>query len=141
VSELSDAEACAPHWEPGRLLWSQRSVGDAVVVRLAGELDLSTATEFRRRLLSVAESDAATTIVLDLSQVRFIDVRSTRLITSARTAAEARGRALQVDGLHGVPARVFRVLGLEWMQVRRPQEGDPGKDTGGGSEEPASSVG
>jgi anti-anti-sigma factor len=116
-------------------------VGDVVVVCLAGELDLSTATEFRRRLLNVTESGAATTIVLDLSQVRFIDLHSTGLIICACTAAAACGRALQVDGLHGIPARVFRLLELEWMLVRRPQAGDLGKDAGGGSEAPASRVG
>jgi len=116
-------------------------VGDAVVVCLAGELDLSTATEFRRRLLSVTESGAATTVVLDLSQVSFIDLHSTDLIICACTAAAARGRTLRVDGLHGIPARVFCMFGLEWMRARRPQEADPGKDAGGGSEEPACWVG
>ena len=137
MSELSGAQARASVGEPGRLLWSQRSVGDTVMVCLTGELDLSTATEFHRRLLSVTESATAATIVLDLSQVSFIDAHNTGVIVCACTAAEARGRALQVDGLHGIPARVFRLLGLEWMRVRRPEEGDPGKDAGGGSEEPA----
>lgn len=141
MSELSGTRACAPHWEPGRLLWSQRSVGDAVEVRLAGELDLSTATEFGKRLSRVTQSDATTTIVLDMSQVGFIDARSTGLIVSARTAAESRGQNLQIDGLHGVPARVFHVLGLDWMRVRQPQEGDLGEDAGEGWEQLASSVG
>ena len=141
MSELSGTQARVPHWEPGRLLWSQRSLGDTVEVRLAGELDISTATEFRQQLLSLTQSDAATTIVLDLSQVGFIDARSTGLIVSACTAAKAHGRKLQVDGLHGIPARVFHVLGLDWMRVHLPHEGDLGKDAGEGWAEPASSVG
>jgi anti-anti-sigma factor len=141
VSELSGTRACASPWEPGRLLWSQRTVGDAVEVRLAGELDLSTATEFRKRLLRVAHSEAATTIVLDLSQVGFIDALSTGVIVGAHTAAESRGRRLQIDGLHGSPARVFDMLGLDWMRVRRPHEGDLGEDAGEIWGEPARSVG
>ncbi len=141
MSEFSATRACAPRWEPGRLLWSQRTVGDVVEVRLAGELDLSTATEFRKRLSRVAHSDAATTIVLDMSQVAFIDALSTGLIVGAHTAAESRGRRLQIDGLHGSPARVFQMLGLDWMRIRRPQEGDFGEDAGEVWGEPARSVG
>ena len=92
--------------------WSHRFVGDAVVIHLAGEMDLSTAAELRR-LLEVVETDTAATIVLDMSEVSFIDAHSIGVILHAWTAAEVRGQVLQVDRLRGLPARVVRLLGLE----------------------------
>jgi anti-anti-sigma factor len=94
-------------------------VDAAVVVRLAGELDLATAAEFRLRLLTVVTSGAADTIVLDLSRLRFIDGHSVGLILNARAAAQACDRQLWVDGLHGIPALVFGVLGLEPILTRK----------------------
>jgi len=118
VSENSGGEVRAPR-EPGGFGWSEWVADGAVVVYLAGELDLSTAAEFGRRLMEVAESGAAPTIVLDLSDVSFIDARCTGLIVSAWSAAKFRGRELCVDGLHGVSARIFGVLGLESILARR----------------------
>ncbi|HEX6578862.1 MAG TPA: STAS domain-containing protein [Jiangellaceae bacterium] len=100
---------------------------DAVVIRLAGEMDLSTAAELRR-LLGAAETDTAATIVLDMSEVSFIDAHCIGVILHAWTAAEVRGQVLQVDGLRGLPARVVRLLGLESTFVRSCQtsEGNAG---------------
>jgi anti-anti-sigma regulatory factor len=54
-----------------------------------------------------------------MSDVRFIDAHSIGLIVGASKAAKVRGRELQVDGLDGLAARVFRLVGLEPMLVRR----------------------
>lgn len=114
MSEDFGAESPTPGVGPDRFGWSQRCVDGAVVVLLAGELDLSTAAEFRRRLRTVAES-AAARIVLDLSAVSFIDAQNIGVIVAAWSAAKTRGRQLCVDGLHDLPAQLFRVLGLEPM--------------------------
>ena len=124
MSKESGGEAGVPRGEPASFRWSQGALDGAVVVRLAGELDLSTAAELRQLLLRVAESDTAATVVLDMSDVRFIDAHSIGLIVSASKAAKVRGRELQVDGLDGLPARVFRLVGLEPMLVRRTSGGD-----------------
>lgn len=118
MSQISGGEVGIPSWGPALFRWSQRSVDDAVVVSLAGELDVSAA-ELGPLLLRVAESGIAATIVLDLSEVSFIDAYGIGRIVDAWTAAKARGQVLQVDGLHGLPARVFRLVGLESMLVRR----------------------
>ena len=131
MSERSDGEVRVPQCGPGHFGWSQRRVDGAVVVYLAGELDLGTAAEFRRRLMSVVESGAAATVVLDLSDVRFIDAHSAGLVVSAWAAAQSRGRELRVDGLHGVPARVFGLLGLERTLARGTREADPGGNVHG----------
>lgn len=84
-----------------------------MVLSVVGELDVSTATEFRRKLCGLVESVTASTVVLDMSRLDFIDVASVRVILMGRAMAAARRRALWVDGLHGVPARAFELLGLE----------------------------
>lgn len=131
MSEKPDGGVRVPRWGPGRFGWSQRCVDGGIVVYLAGELDLSTATELRRRLMSVAESGTAATVVLDLSDVRFIDAHSIGLILSAWATAKFRDRELCVDGLHGTPARVFGLLGLGPILARRTLEADPGGDVDG----------
>jgi anti-anti-sigma factor len=124
VSEEFGGEAGVPQGELASFRWWQRSLDDdAAVVCLAGELDLATAAELRQ-LLKVAESGTAATVVLDMSDVRFIDAHSIGLIVGASKAAKVRGRVLQVDGLDGLPARVFRLVGLEPMLVRRTSVGD-----------------
>jgi anti-anti-sigma factor len=125
VSEEFGGEVGVPQGELASFRWWQRSLDhDAAVVCLAGELDLSTAAELRQLLLKVAESGTAATVVLDMSDVRFIDAHSVGLIVGASKAAKVRGRVLQVDGLDGLPARVFRLVGLEPMLVRRTSGGD-----------------
>ena len=112
MSETAGAEVGLQRMRPASFRWLRQFVGDAVVIRLAGEMDLSTAAELRQ-LLRAAETDTAATIVLDMSEVSFIDAYSIGVILQVGTAAEIRGQVLQVDGLRGLPARVFRLLGLE----------------------------
>jgi len=134
VSENSRNETHLPWWGLDRFGWSQQLLdGGVVVVYLAGELDMATAADLGRRLMRVAESGDAATIVLDLSDVCFMDAHSAGLIVNAWTTAKSRGRELCVDGLHGIPARVFSVLGLEHTLARRTWEADPRGDVDGRS--------
>ena len=118
MSQMVDDQVGAPEWGPAPFRWAQWCGNDAVVVCLAGELDIAT-VELEPLLLRVAESGPAATIVLDMSEVLFIDAYSIGVIVRAWAAARARGRVLQVDGLRGLPARVFRLVGLEPLLVRR----------------------
>ncbi len=108
-----------PNRGPASFRWSQRCEDGAVVVALAGELDIA-AVELESLLLRVAESGPAPTIVLDMSELSFIDAYSIGIIVSAWKPAKARGGELRADGLRGQPARVFRLVGLEPMLARRP---------------------
>jgi anti-anti-sigma factor len=130
VSEFA-GEVRVPRLRAGQFAWSQRPVGDGIVVWLAGELDLSTTAELRRRLMGVAGSETAATIVLDLSGVRYIDARSIGLIMAARAAAQSRGGELYVAGLHGIPARLLGLLGLDRILACHMPEADSGGDEDG----------
>ena len=130
MSENSGNGVGAPPRGSGRFGWSRRRVDGAEVIFLAGELDLATAAELRRRLLPVVESSAAATIVLDLSGVRFVDAHTVDVIVAAWKSARGHGRQLQVAGLHGGPALVFNVLGLEPILTRPTAASDGGRITG-----------
>jgi len=128
MSQTPSGEVGLQRTRPASFRWLRQFVGDAVVIRLAGEMDLSTAAELRQLLRADAETDTAATIVLDMSEVSFIDAHSIGVILHAGMAAEVRGQVLQVDGLCGLPARVIRLLGLESTFVRSCQtsEGNAG---------------
>jgi anti-sigma B factor antagonist len=85
-------------------------VGDAVVVRLTGELDLYNAQEVRNVLVEHTAGDPER-VVVDLSGVEFIDSTALGVLIEARTklanrrafllaapAVETR-RALEISGL------------------------------------------
>lgn len=86
--------------------------GDAVVVTLAGELDLYNADELRQALFAESERGPAR-LVVDLSRVAFIDSTALGVLVEARTKlpnhhafllaapAPATRRALEISGLDG----------------------------------------
>jgi anti-anti-sigma factor len=109
-----------------RFLWDRRSQPKrTVVVRFAGELDLSTAAGVEAQLRA-AQSRRVAAILLDLSKVEFIDALSIGLIVAAWANAKDHGRVLRVVGLRGMPARIFSLLGLERLSI------DPASDDDGG---------
>jgi anti-sigma B factor antagonist len=86
------------------------SVGDACVVRLAGELDLYNADQVRDAL-GEALGDSHERVIVDLEQVEFIDSTALGVLIEARTKLENRRafllaapgletrRALEISGL------------------------------------------
>lgn len=85
-------------------------VGDACVVRLGGELDLYNADKVRAALLDAC-SDSPARVVVDLSEVEFLDSTALGVLIEARTKLQNRRafmlaspglqtrRALQISGL------------------------------------------
>ena len=86
------------------------AVGQACVVKLGGELDLYNAPEVREAL-AAACADSPQRIVIDLSEVEFIDSTALGVLIEARTKLENRRafllaapgletrRALEISGL------------------------------------------
>jgi anti-anti-sigma factor len=63
---------------------------DRVVVRLDGELDMANASLLQTAL--ERETDTASTVVLDLRQLRFMDSTGLRVILWARERCQSSGR-------------------------------------------------
>jgi anti-sigma B factor antagonist len=83
---------------------------DAVVVRLAGELDLYNAEEVRGALAQALSADP-TRVVVDLSEVQFVDSTTLGVLIEARSKL---GRAaLLLAGPQLETRRTLQVSGLD----------------------------
>jgi anti-anti-sigma factor len=101
-----------------------------LVVRLSGEVDVTSDHEIRAVLRKAAQRGAPVTVV-DLSGVTFIDAHGIGLIAGARKSANERGRVLGVVGLHGLVAHVFRLLDLDALVLTAAERHDCEGDLGG----------
>ncbi len=103
IPEQSQAERLI---ELGQLTVRSARRGDVHTIALSGELDLSNAADVERELQQ-AEATDARTILVDLSELRFMDSTGIRLLI----AADARSRADSCRlSLTRPPAAVARVL-------------------------------
>ena len=83
----------------------------AVVVRLAGELDLYNAHEVREALISCTE-ESPDRLVVDLGEVKFIDSTALGVLIEARTRmGNRKGFLLAAPGLE--TRRALEISGLD----------------------------
>jgi len=82
------------------------------VVTLHGDLDISTLAA-ATALVEAAEAAAPPLLVIDLSELTFVDSSGVRLLLLADQRAHRAGRRLRVHLGTGPALRVFRALGLE----------------------------
>jgi anti-sigma B factor antagonist len=85
--------------------------GDAVVVRLAGELDLYNAAD-ARAAIGEAAGQKPERVVVDLSQVTFIDSTGLGVFVEGRTKLENR-RALLLAAAQIETRRALEISGLD----------------------------
>jgi anti-anti-sigma factor len=83
----------------------------AVVVELTGEVDLSDRPRLARRL--VRDLDGTRRIVVDASEVSFMDASILQLLTAVAHIAEQRGGTLVVVGDHPGLRRILQVTGFD----------------------------
>lgn len=87
---------------------SRTTTEDVVVLTLEGEFDLAAAPAMRERL-EEACAGSVRGVVLDMSEVTFVDSSALRELLRADTAVRERGASLV---LAAVPAGVTRLLEL-----------------------------
>ena len=85
--------------------------GDAVRVRPVGELDIATVEEVARPVRELLEAGFVE-LVLDLSEVTFIDSSGIRMVLDAREGARRKGVALSLLPGPPVVQRSFELTGL-----------------------------
>jgi anti-sigma B factor antagonist len=85
--------------------------GSAVVVRLAGEIDLYNANEVRAALLEEC-SRSPDRLVVDLGRVSFIDSTALGILVEARTKMENK-RAFLIAAPRNEIRRAFEISGLD----------------------------
>jgi anti-anti-sigma factor len=81
---------------------------DVCVVRVAGELDCSSASHAMRMCLDVGRL----VVSVDLRELTFMDCGGYRGLVSARAELERSGGSLTITGAVGQPARLLELLGV-----------------------------
>lgn len=80
---------------------------------LAGELDVARAPELRRVLLDVPEG--VQHVVVDLTEVSFLDSTVLGVLVGANKRLRSRGSALALVGASGIPLKALRLTGLDFL--------------------------
>jgi anti-anti-sigma factor len=105
--------------------------GDSTICRVSGDVDISCALALRERLVAAIDPSHAR-LVLDLSEVTFMDASGLGALMAARR------RSLRLGGnvrLVAPSSSVRRALDASGLRTRFPIEADPG----GGLPEPRTS--
>lgn len=89
-----------------------RRVGDAAVIAVTGEIDAFTAGPLRERILHVVARESKR-VVLDLSDVTFLDSAGINVLVSVRRRLLLLDGYLRLAALRPAPARVLEVCGLD----------------------------
>ena len=85
--------------------------GDAVRIRLSGELDVHTAPDLAAAL-TAAQDDGATVIEIDAAALKFCDSSGIQVLVQARERAVADSGRFSLSGVHGSVEKVLSVTGL-----------------------------
>ena len=81
------------------------------LLKARGDLDLDSADKLYEGVASLAEHDA-TLVVLDLTDVEFLDSTGLRAIVNAGDLLKKRGGRLIIDGMSGAAKRVLEITSL-----------------------------
>ena len=83
-------------------------------VALSGELDQATAPILQRRLAQI-NGDGATTIMLDLRGLTFIDSTGLHVFLQEKVRSEQNGHRVMLVGVSGVAQRLFELTGTQFL--------------------------
>lgn len=89
---------------------------DATVLHLRGELDMASAPALREACIEVLANNPSTHLIIDLSDVGFIDGTGAGVIAGACTRSKAKGGRLTAVVKSAQVRDVLRLIGLdrEW---------------------------
>jgi anti-sigma B factor antagonist len=85
---------------------------EAATVRLHGRLGIDSSPELRDQLLAILQAQPPKTVVVDLTELSYIDTSGIATLLEALRIARNRRSRLCVNGLQGRVARLFDAAGL-----------------------------
>lgn len=88
-----------------------RTVGKAAEVRLRGQLTFAQHRSFRR-VVDNLERTAPAQVVLDLSDVEYIDAAGLGLLLVTREVVSGAGGLVELKGARGPVGRMLRIAGV-----------------------------
>ena len=83
-----------------------------MVVRLRGRFSIQSSPAFRDQLLAVARRASTRAVVVDLTEVSYIDASGIATLVEALKIARNRRNNLCLNGLQGRVLHLFKVTGL-----------------------------
>jgi anti-sigma B factor antagonist len=83
-----------------------------IVVRVAGEVDLTVSPELERVVVAAPATDGVRGVVVDLSDLRFLDSSGVHALVKGYLATRDAGLVYTVRNASGVVARVLRITGV-----------------------------
>src|ERR1700686_5367494 len=82
------------------------------LVSLRGRLTIDSSPELRNQLLAVLYGEALENLVIDLSDVPYVDLSGVATLLETLRVARGRKTGLQLKGLHDRPLYLLEVTGL-----------------------------
>jgi anti-sigma B factor antagonist len=97
--------------------------GDAgiCIIRARGDVDLATAPELDKAIHAAA-STKPRSVMLDLSEVTFLDSSGIRVLVEAQRQLEELGAKFTLDGMSPALTRVFEIAGVIDLLRHTPQQ-------------------
>jgi anti-sigma B factor antagonist len=87
--------------------------GHGVVLRVGGEVDLSTSPQLHAKLVDLVEVGEAGSVVVDLTPVAFMDSTGLSVLLAAHKRARADGGGIRLVCPEGPVLRVLRLTGMD----------------------------
>lgn len=98
-----------------QLTIDQSTIGEYTVLDVAGEIDLATAPQFEEQVANVAGDKP---LVVDMSNVTFMDSTGLRVLIGAHERAEESGGRLSIVAADGPVTKLLNITGVaEWLNV------------------------
>lgn len=97
-------------FEPLRLEYLRE--GPTVIVRVVGEVDVSSAPELREALAELIDGQGNLSLRLDMEQLTFLDSTGVGVLVGALRAVRRRGGDLTLDNCRSRTMRILDIAGL-----------------------------
>ena len=85
---------------------------EGTLVRLRGRLSIDSSPDFRDRLLALLRRQSPTAVIVDLSEVSYMDASGVATLVEGLKIARNRQTTLTLKGLQGRVRHLFEVTGL-----------------------------
>jgi anti-sigma B factor antagonist len=85
---------------------------EGTLVRLRGHLGIDSSPALRDRLLAVLQGQSMETVVVDLTEVSYLDTSGIATLVEGLKIARSRRNTLRIQGLQGRVLHLFEVTGL-----------------------------
>ena len=86
--------------------------GEGTLVRVRGHLGIDSSPGLRDRLLAVLQGQSMATVVVDLTEVSYLDASGIATLVEGLKIARSRRNTLRIEGLQGRVLHLFEVTGL-----------------------------